>query len=43
VGIITSLMTRLSRMKVFRLFAGLLLIALAVLAVQPELIPLKMH
>jgi len=36
-------MTRLSRMKVFRLFAGLLLIALAVLAVRPELIPLKMH
>ncbi len=43
VGIITSLMTRLSRMKVFRLFAGLLLIVLAAFAVQPELIPLKMH
>ena len=43
VGIITSLMTRLARMKVFRLFAGLLLIVLAAFAVQPELIPLKMH
>jgi sulfite exporter TauE/SafE len=43
VGIITNLMTRLSRMKVFRLFAGFLLIVLAAFAVQPELIPLKMY
>jgi sulfite exporter TauE/SafE len=43
VGIMTNLMTKLSRVKFFRWFAGLLLIVLAGFAIQPDLIPLKMH
>ena len=43
VGIMTNLMTKLSRVKFFRWFAGLLLIVLAGFAIAPDLIPLKMH
>lgn len=43
VGIMTSILARLSRMRGFRIFAGLLLIALAVLAAFPWLNPMRIQ
>ncbi|MGR9101444.1 MAG: sulfite exporter TauE/SafE family protein [Gammaproteobacteria bacterium] len=43
VGIMTSFLTRLSRMKRFRQIVGISLIALALLAAFPELNPMLMH
>jgi sulfite exporter TauE/SafE len=43
VGIMTSLLVRLSRMNKFRQVTGLILIALALLAAFPWLNPMVMH
>lgn len=43
VGIMTALLTRLSRMKHFRLLVGLFMITLALFAAMPWLNPMRLH
>jgi sulfite exporter TauE/SafE len=43
VGIMTATLTRLSRMKHFRLFVGLFMITLALFSAIPSLYPMRLH